>query len=173
MAPGRLRRPALAVLPFAGAAAILALLFRRIPPERLLEALAGADLARFLLALLPVSVLYVLLDGAVLRSVLRWFHPPGLPYREALAIRAVDYLVSLWNGRASQAAMVGALGRRFRADAGRGPYLECAGTVLFLDLCQRAHLLLWAAAGAAALGARAPGRRPLAAGLGLAGRARR
>lgn len=167
-------RLALSALPFVGAAAILALLFRRIPPERLIEALAGADLGRFVLALLPVSIVYVLLDTAVLRAVLRWFHPPGLSYREALAVRAVDYLVSLWNGRASQAAMVGALGRRFRhggddAQEGRGGYLECAGTILFLDLCQRAHLLLWAAAGAIALGSRAPERVPLAAGVGLAG----
>ncbi len=174
MGSRRLRRLALSALPFAGAAAILGLLFRRIPPERLVEALGGADLPRFLLALLPVSILYVLLDTAVLRAVLRWFHPPGLRYREALAVRAVDYLVSLWNGRASQAAMVGALGRRFRRTGGEGEdasggYLECAGTVLFLDLCQRAHLLLWAAAGAIALGRQAPERVPLAAGLGLAG----
>ncbi len=171
MSSRRFRRLAISVLPFAGAAAILGLLFRRIPPERLVEALAGADFGRFLLALLPVSVLYVLLDTAVLRAVLRWFHPPGLRYREALAVRAVDYLVSLWNGRVSQAAMVGALGRRFRTggDGERSGYLECAGTVLFLDLCQRAHLLLWAAAGAVALGGRAPERVPLAAGLGLAG----
>ena len=115
-----------------------------------------------------MSVLYVLLDSALLAAVLGWFHPPGLPVRETLAIRAVDYLVSLWNGRASQAAMVGALGRRLGARRGSG-YPECAGTVLFLDLCQRAHLLLWAAGGAIALGGQAPDRVPAAAALGLLG----
>ncbi len=163
------RRFLLPALPFAGAAAILALLFRRVPPERLLEALAGADLPRFFLALLPVSLAYVLLDAAVLHRVLRWFHPPGLRFGDTLAVRAIDYLVSLWNGRASQAAMVGALGRRFSRTPAGGGYLECAGTVLFLDLCQRAHLLLWAAIGALALGSQAPERVPVAAALGLAG----
>ena len=160
---------AISALPFAGAAAILLLLFRRVPPERILDAFAGADLVRFFAALVPVSVLYVLLDTVVLRSVVRWFHPPGLAFGETLAVRAVDYLVTLWNGRASQAAMVGALGRRFARTREGGGYLECAGTVLFLDLCQRAHLLLWAAVGALALGSQAPERVPVAAALGLGG----
>ena len=169
------KRLLLSALPFAGAALILALLFRRIPPERMLDALRGADLGLFFLALFPVSVLYVLLDGALLAAVLRWFHPPGIAFRESLAVRAVDYLVSLWNGRASQAAMVGTLGRRF-GGAGSGSeaypdsgYWECAGTILFLDLCQRGHLLLWAAGGAIVLGSAAPDRVPVAAALGFGG----
>ena len=173
--PPRLRRILLGALPFAGTTLILALLFRRAPPARILDALSGADLGIFLAALVPVSVLYVLLDGALLKAALRWFHPPGLPFRETLAVRAVDYLVSLWNGRASQAAMVGTLGRRF-GGGGAGAeshrdsgYWECAGTILFLDLCQRVHLLIWAAGGAMVLGGRAPDRVPVAAALGLAG----
>ena len=166
-------------VPFLGALAILAILFRRIPPERLLAALAGADLSLFLISLLPVSALYVLLDTALLAAALRWFHAPGLSFRQAFAVRAVDYLVSLWNTRVSQAAMVGALGRvlggpraaaaaaRDDSDEHRSGYWECAGTVLFLDLCQRAHLLLWAAGGAVALGSQAPDRVPVAAALGL------
>ena len=74
--------------------------------------------------------------------------------------------------------MVGALGRvlggpraaaaaRDDSDEHRSGYWECAGTVLFLDLCQRAHLLLWAAGGAVALGSQAPDRVPVAAALGL------
>ena len=165
----------LGAVPFAGAALILFLLFRRIPPERMLDALSSADLPLFFAALAPVSILYVLFDSALLSAVLRWFHPPGLGLREALAVRAVDYLVSLWNGRASQAAMVGTLGRRFgkgKDETGTHPdsgYWECAGTILFLDLCQRAHLLVWAAGGAIALGSQAPDRVPAAAALGLCG----
>lgn len=168
------KRLLLAALPFAGAALILALLFRHVPPERVLEALRGADPVLFFAALLPVSVLYVLLDGVLLAVVLRWFHPPGISFRESLAVRAVDYLVSLWNGRASQAAMVGTLGRHFGGAGGGGArpdsgYWECAGTILFLDLCQRGHLLLWAAGGAMVLGSTAPERVPVAAALGFAG----
>ena len=165
------KRLLMGALPFAGAALILALLFRRIPPQRMLEALAGADLVLFFAALLPVSVLYVLLDGALLVAVLRRFHPPGIGFREVLGVRAVDYLVSLWNGRASQAAMVGTLGRRFGGDGSHpdSGYWECAGTILFLDLCQRCHLLFWAAGGALFLGGAAPDRLPAAAAVGLAG----
>lgn len=171
----RLQRILVGALPFAGAALILTLLFRRVPPARMLDALSGVDLFLFLAALLPVSLCYVLLDGVLLMAVLRWFHPPGVHFREALAVRAVDYLVSLWNGRVSQAAMVGTLGRRFGAGGADGEshpgsgYWECAGTILFLDLCQRAHLLFWAAAGALALGSAAPDHVPVAAGLGFAG----
>ena len=170
----RLKRILLGALPFAGAALILALLFRRVPPARMLDALSGADPVLFFAALLPVSLLYVLLDGVLLKVVLRWFHSPGIPLREALAVRAVDYLVSLWNGRASQAAMVGALGRRFGTGGGAAShpdsgYWECAGTILFLDLCQRAHLLSWAAGGALVLGSAAPDHVPAAAALGFAG----
>ena len=169
------KRLLLGALPFVGAALILAFLFRRIPPDRILDALSGADPLLFFAALLPVSILYVLLDGALLTAVLRWFHPPGISFRDSLAVRAVDYLISLWNGRASQAAMVGTLGRRF-AVAENSPkshtdsgYWECAGTILFLDLGQRAHLLLWAAGGAVVLGGQAPDRVPAAAAVGFLG----
>ncbi len=163
------RRLLIGALPFLGTALILAFLWWRIPPERLLDAFAGADPIRFFAALLPVSVLYVVLDTVLLASVTRWFHPPGLVFRDALAVRGVDYLVSLWNGRVSQAAMVGTLGRRLGREHPDSGYWECAGTVLFLDLCQRAHLLLWAAGGAAWLGGAAPGRVPAAAAIGIAG----
>lgn len=166
----RAARFLLAALPFVGAAVILALLLRRVPVERLAAAFAEADTVRFLLAVLPVSVVYVALDTGLLRQTLGWFHPPRLPAREVLSLRAVDYLVSLWNGRASQAALLGAMGRRFtaggRPDSG---YLECAGTLLFLDLCQRLHLLLWAGLGAAALGSAAPERAPAAVAIAAAG----
>ncbi len=161
-------RFALAAAPFLGAAAILAALFWRIPPERVAAALAEADLSRFFAALIPVSLLYVVLDTGLMTAVLRWFHPPGLRFAEALAVRAVDYLVTLWNGRASQAAMVGTLGRRLGAAAPGSGYWECAGTILFLDLCQRGHLLVWAALGAMALGERSPGQIPAALGIGVA-----
>ena len=167
----RAARAFFAALPFLGTAAILALLLRRVRVEELLEAFAEADLPLFLAALLPVSVLYVVFDAGLLRAVLGWFHPPRLPLREALSVRAVDYLVSLWNGRASQAALLGLLGRRFTVAGGRrdSGYLECAGTILFLDLGHRLHLLLWAGAGAVAVGNAAPEQLPAVVAVGIVG----
>lgn len=173
--PRRKRSPAarvlFAALPFLGTAAILALLLRRVSPEQILEAFADADLPRFLAALLPVSALYVAFDAGLLRAVLGWFHPPRLAFRETLSIRSVDYLASLWNGRASQAALLGVLGRRFTVAGGRSDsgYWECAGTILFLDLGHRLHLLLWAGAGAFAVGSAAPEQLPAVAAIGVAG----
>ncbi len=163
---GRLLR----FLPFVTTALILFFIFRRIPPERLIGAFADADPARFLLGLLPVSVAYVALDTGLLAFVLRRFHPPGLGVGEAFRMRAVDYLLTLWNNRISQAGMVGWLGRRLKVAPDRdGSYLECAGTILFLDLCQRSHLLLWGGTGALMLAGEAPRQVPVAAGTMLAG----
>lgn len=167
----RAARALFAALPFVGTAAILTLLLRRVRPDEFLAAFAEADLPLFLGALLPVSVLYVAFDAGLLRAVLGWFHPPRLTLRAALSVRAVDYLVSLWNGRASQAALLGVLGRRFTVAGGRrdSGYLECAGTILFLDLGHRLHLLVWAGAGAVAVGSAAPERLPAVAAIGIAG----
>ncbi len=160
----------LKLLPFGATAAILFFILRRIPPERLLAAFQDADPARFLLGLLPVSIAYVALDTGLLAFALRRFHRPELGFRDALRMRAVDYLLTLWNNRISQAGMVGWLGRRLKTTPDRdGAWLKSAGTILFLDLCQRSHLLLWGLAGALMLAGEAPRQVPVAAGLLLAG----
>ncbi len=158
------------LVPFAATAAILFLILRRIPPERLLAAFADADPIRFLMGLLPVSIAYVALDTSLLAFVLRRFHRPELGWRDALRMRAVDYLLTLWNNRISQAGMAGWLGRRLRLTPDRDDsWLACAGTILFLDLCQRSHLLLWGLVGALILAGEAPRQVPVAAGISLAG----
>ncbi len=164
------RRFWLRALPCAGTAGVLFLVFRRVPPERLLAAFGEADPVRFLVGLVPVSIAYVALDSGLMAQVTRRFHPPGLDWRDALRMRAVDYLVTLWNGRASQAAIAAWLGRRLRiAPEPDGSWLEAAGTILFLDVCQRSHLLLWGLVGSLALWGAAPRQVPVAAAISLAG----
>ncbi len=116
-------------------------IFRKVPFERFTAALADADYVRFFSALLPFSVLYFALDTLVLQFVMRWFHG-RLRYTELLPVRAVDYLISVLNHKLSQGAMVIYLARKLGASL-----LEIVSSILFLDLLQRTHLVLWATVG--------------------------
>jgi len=122
-------------------ALIFALIFRKVPFERFVHALAEANLVRFFAALLPFSVLYFALDTLVLTAVTRWFHG-RLDFKELLPVRAVDYLVSIVNHKLSQGAIVLYLSRKLKV-----PVLEVASTMVFLDLLQKTHLVLWATVG--------------------------
>ncbi len=133
----RLRR----LLPPVLTLAIFILIFRKVPFSAFLEALAGADYAMFLGALLPFSVLYFCLDTVVLWRLMHWFHGE-IGFLDLLPVRAVDYLVTLLNGKLSQGAMVVYLSRRLQTGI-----LEIASSILFLDLLQRTHLVLWATIG--------------------------
>lgn len=120
---------------------ILVFVFRRIPFEAFVGALANADYGSFFIALIPFSVVYFVLDTVVLWYVVRWFHG-RLSYRDLLPVRAVDYLISIVNHRLSQGAMVAYLARRLSTSV-----LEIASTILFLDFMQKSHLILWASVG--------------------------
>jgi hypothetical protein len=129
------------VIPPAITAVILVLIFRKIPFDAFMEALANASFTGFFLALLPFSVLYFVLDTVVLWYVVRWFHGE-LSFGDLLPVRAVDYLISILNHRLSQGAMVVYLARRLSAGL-----LEIASTILLLDFLQKTHLILWASVG--------------------------
>jgi len=86
----------------------------------------------------------------VLLVVVRWFHGP-IKYTDLLPVRAVDYLISVLNHKLSQGAMVVYLSRRLAA-----PVLEVASSILFLDLLQKTHLVLWATVGMCLVADRAP-----------------
>lgn len=122
-------------------ATIFVFIFHKIPFSAFVEALRDADYFRFFAALLPFSVLYFVLDTVVLWYVVRWFHGELL-FSDLLPVRAVDYLVSILNQKLSQGAMVVYLSRRLGASL-----LELASSILFLDLLQKTHLVLWAAIG--------------------------
>ncbi len=116
-------------------------IFQKVPFDWFRDALAGADYAHFFATLLPFSVLYFALDTLVLLAVMRWFHGP-IRFTDLLPVRAVHYLISVVNHKLSQGAMVVYLSRRLGA-----PILEIASTILFLDLLQKTHLVMWATVG--------------------------
>lgn len=135
------RRPWRAVVPPLITVTIFVLIFRKIPFEAFVEALAHAHFAGFFLALLPFSFVYFALDTVVLWCVIRWFHGQT-SLSDLLPVRAVDYLLSILNHRLSQGAMVVYLARRVSASL-----LEIASTILYLDLMQKTHLIVWASVG--------------------------
>ncbi len=132
-----------AILPPLLTAAIFVLIFRKVPFARFTDALRDADYVTFFAALLPFSIFYFTLDSVVLWRVVRWFHG-DLALADLLPVRAVDYLLSILNHRVSQGAMVVYLARRLATSL-----LEIASSILFLDLLQRTHLILWAGIGMA------------------------
>jgi hypothetical protein len=131
-------------------AAIFVFIFHKVPFSSFVEALREADYLRFFAALLPFSVLYFVLDTVVLWYVVRWFHGELL-FSDLLPVRAVDYLLSILNQKLSQGAMVVYLSRRLSASL-----LELASSILFLDLLQKTHLVLWAAIGMAVVAREIP-----------------
>jgi hypothetical protein len=138
------------VIPPILTAAIFAFIFHKVPFSAFVEALRDADYFRFFAALLPFSVLYFALDTVVLWYVVRWFHG-DLLFSDLLPVRAVDYLLSILNQKLSQGAMVVYLSRRLGTSL-----LELASSILFLDLLQKTHLVLWAAIGMAVVSREVP-----------------
>lgn len=123
------------------AAAILVYLLQRIPLDRLFQAVAGADHALFLAAMIPNTLFYFCWDTLVLTSVIRWFHG-AVPYRDLLPARAASYVVAFFNTNAGRGALAAYLSRRLGA-----PFLQLGSTVLFLVLTEYLHLVAWATIG--------------------------
>ncbi len=139
------------VLPPLLTIAIFYFIFQRIPFERFLAAVRGADYARFFALMIPNSLFYFCWDTLVLVYLMRWFHGP-LRYRDLLPVRAVSYVVSLMNTHLARAAMAYYLTRQLRA-----PFFELASTVIFLWLVEITHLALWATGGMVAEAGKIPG----------------
>lgn len=135
--PGRSKR----LLAAAVTALIFYFIFRRVPFDRFLEALRGADYPRFLPLMVPNCLFYFAWDTLVLALVMRWFHGP-IRYRDLLPARAVSYVVALLNTNLARGALALYLTRQLRT-----PFLEIVSSVIFLTLLEFTHLTLWATAG--------------------------
>ena len=120
---------------------IFALIFRRVPLDRLADALRQADYRVFLALMIPNTLFYFAWDTLVLSVVIRWFHAP-VPYRQLLPVRAASYVVGYFNTNLGRGAMAAYLSRRLQA-----PLLELGSTVIFLVLTEYTQLVLWAMLG--------------------------
>ncbi len=136
-----MRRAVRRVLPLLLTAGFFYVVLRRIPYQRLLAVLGEADYVRFLVFMIPNTVIYVAWDTFVLAVAIRWFHGP-VRYRDLLPVRAASYIVSVLNTNAGRGALAVFVGRLL----GR-PTLQIGSTVIFLVLTEYTHLVAWATLG--------------------------
>lgn len=122
-------------------AAIFVVILRNIRFDRLVAAVAEADLALFAAAMAANTVFYFCWDTLVLSVALSWFHAP-VRYRELLPVRAVSYVVGFFNTNAGRGALAAYLARRLGA-----PFLQLGSTVMFLVMSEYLHLLAWGTVG--------------------------
>ena len=121
--------------------AILALVLRKVPLDRLLAALREANYGLFLAVMVPNVLFYFCWDTLVLWKAIRWFHA-DVSYRDLLPVRASSYVVGFFNTNAGRGTLAAYLWRRLNV-----PILELGGTVIFLLLTEYTHLVLWAMLG--------------------------
>ncbi|HEU4430998.1 MAG TPA: hypothetical protein VFT98_19720, partial [Myxococcota bacterium] len=110
-------------------------------PAYLASIFAGVDWPAWLALMIPYSLLYLLIDTAVLWRVVGWFNT-RVSYRELLPIRASAYIISILNEQVGKGAIGWYLNRRHGV-----PGWQVASSMLFIMLCEPLYLLLWAVAG--------------------------
>ncbi len=119
---------------------------RGAPPGQSVPAYLGSifasiDWLAWLALMVPYSLLYLLVDTAVLTRVVAWFNKP-VAYTELLPIRASAYIISILNEQVGKGAIGWYLSRRHGV-----PGWQVASSMLFIMLCEPLYLLLWAVVG--------------------------
>jgi hypothetical protein len=102
---------------------------------------ARVDWLAWLALMVPYSLVYLLVDTAVLWRVVNWFNT-RVSYRELLPIRASAYIVSIVNEQIGKGAIGWYMNRRHGV-----PGWQMASSLLFVMLCEPLYLLLWAVVG--------------------------
>jgi hypothetical protein len=142
---------ALRLLPWLISAACFAYLYRRLDAaaarqgQDALPFLAGifreVAWGRWLALMVPYSLLFFLIDSAVVWRVVSWFNAP-LRYRDVLPIRGSSFILSIVNEQVGKGAMGFYLNRRHGT-----PGWEIASSLLFIMFCEFYYLLAWATVG--------------------------
>jgi len=68
------------VMPAMVTIAVLALIARRVPVDRLIASLRDANYVAFLAVMIPNTIVYFLWDTLILKTVVGWFHG-DVPFR--------------------------------------------------------------------------------------------
>ena len=136
-----IRQRLVKLLPWVITLAIFVFIFRRVPVPELLEALRQASLLPYLALMAPYSMIYCLVDAFVLTQAVTWFNKP-VRYGRILPVRAAAYILSLLNPGLGQGGAAFYIHRREDV-----PFLEMAGTMVFLVVIEFGQLALYAAIG--------------------------
>ena len=102
---------------------------------------AGVNWSEWLLLMIPYSLLFFLIDTAVVWSVVSWFNAK-LRYLDILPIRGSSYILSILNEQVGKGAMALYLNRRYSV-----PGWEVGSSMLFIMFCEFYYLLAWATIG--------------------------
>ena len=101
----------------------------------------GVNWGEWLLLMIPYSLLFFLIDTAVVWSVVSWFNAK-LRYLDILPIRGSSYILSILNEQVGKGAMALYLNRRYSV-----PGWEVGSSMLFIMFCEFYYLLAWATIG--------------------------
>jgi hypothetical protein len=97
----------------------------------------------WLALMIPYSLLFFLIDSAVVWRVVSWFNA-RVPYRDVLPVRASTYILSILNEQIGKGVMAYYLNRRDGV-----PGWQVGSSMLFIMFCEFYYLLTWACIGAA------------------------
>jgi hypothetical protein len=136
-----MRRQFMRVLPWLLTIAIFAFILQRVPLGEVVAAMRQVPVGAYLALMVPYSLVYCSIDAFVLYRVMNWFHT-RVTYWRILPVRAAAYILALLNPSLGHGAVAFALHRRERV-----PFLEVAGSLLFLTVMEFCQLALYAALG--------------------------
>ena len=125
------------VIPWIVTAVIFALIFRRVPIDKVVEALRDVHLLPYLAIMVPYSVAYLLIDTFALARVINWFNTT-IAFRDVLPIRATTYLLTLLNSPLGQGGVALYLNRREGI-----PFFEVASSVIFMMFVELYQLVFF------------------------------
>jgi hypothetical protein len=157
--PSGARRALRHLLPWAITIACFSFLYRRIaarapegqtPVEHIASIFASVDWVAWLALMIPYSLLYLIVDTAVLWRVISWFNK-RVPFLDLLPIRASAYIISILNEQVGKGAIAWYLNRRHGI-----PGAQVGSSMLFIMLCEPLYLLAWAVVGVQQMWGRVP-----------------
>ena len=99
------------------------------------------DWGSWLVLMVPYSVLFFLVDSAVVWRVINWFNT-RISFRDILPIRASSYILSIINEQVGKGAMGLYLYRSYGV-----PGWEVGSSMVFIMFCEFYYLLTWATVG--------------------------
>ncbi|MDJ0788027.1 MAG: hypothetical protein QNK05_14555 [Myxococcota bacterium] len=138
--------PAARIIPWLITIACFAYLYARLAgaagDQSVVAYLAGVfasvNWGRWLLLMIPYSVLFLIVDTLVLWRVVNWFNAK-IPYNELVPVRASSYIISIINEQVGKGAIALYLNRRFGV-----PGWQVGSSMLFIMFCEFFYLLSWA-----------------------------
>ena len=107
----------------------------------LAEVFASVSWSAWLGLMVPYSILYFLIDTAVLWRVINWFNA-RVAYGDLLPVRASTYIISILNEQVGKGAIALYLNRREGV-----PGWQVGSSMLFIMFCEFYYLLGWALIG--------------------------